>query len=68
MTDQGYEKNYDMIDLSVDFLYSLLTLIYKTYYNNAKVKLSKQIQHILDFVRTAKHSSSRFSINYQPAV
>ena len=52
MTNQGYEKNYDMIDLSVDFLYSLLNLLYKKYYNNEKIKLSKQIQHIIDFMRS----------------
>lgn len=68
MTDQGYEKNYDMIDLSVDFLYSLINLIFKTYYDSEKIKLTTQIKHILELIRNSKLSStSHFMLNYPGA-
>ncbi len=55
MLDQGHEKNYDMIDVTVDFLYSLLNLMKKTYFNIEKTKLSKQIRSIVHFLSLPKH-------------
>ena len=52
--DQDNEsKNYDMIDLTVDFLLSHLTLIQSTYFRHKKDKLRVQIQRV-----TQKSSSS----------